>query len=244
MIQQNFRGFEPEALIFLREVRQTNSKAWYEANKPEYQRLLLRPFQDLVADLSGPMLEIDPELITKPAVDKTISRIYRDTRFSKDKLLYRDAIWLSFKRPCLDWKEAPTYFFEITPQWYRYGMGFYNTPKGFMDKFRELLIRQPEPFLEALAPVQAAKIFSAEGERYKKPSKLECSPEVREWLQFKNFFFTTGQLEIDARLFETSLVERLLAGFQNLAPVYHYLWEIKQLVEQENQAGEAGITGD
>lgn len=235
MTQQNFQGFEPEALTFLQEIRQNNSKAWYEAHKPEYQRLLLRPFQDLVADLSGPVLEIDPELITKPAVDKTISRIYRDTRFSKDKLLYRDSIWLSFKRPSIDWKEAPTYFFEVTPQWYRYGMGFYNTPKGFMDKFRELLVGQPETFLNVIEPVQNAKIFTVEGERYKKPSKLESIPEVREWLQFKNFFFTSHH-EIDGRLFETGLVERLVTGFQNLAPVYHYFWEIKRRVDRENQA--------
>lgn len=131
MKEYQFKGFSPEALHFLIDIRTNNSKAWYEEHKPDYRQLLLIPFQNLVSDLSGSMLNIDPQFITTPAVDKTISRIYRDTRFSKDKSLYRDSMWLTFKRPITDWKEVPAYFFEITPQNYRYGMGFYIAPKGF-----------------------------------------------------------------------------------------------------------------
>ena len=103
-----FEGFTPDAIEFLREIRNNNNnKPWFEANKPRYQDSLLKPFQALVNDLGGLMFAIDPHLITTPAVGKTISRIYRDIRFSKDKSLYRYNMWLAFKRPSLDWKEAP-----------------------------------------------------------------------------------------------------------------------------------------
>jgi uncharacterized protein (DUF2461 family) len=52
-----FTGFVPEALEFLRDIRFHNSKTWYESHKPEHRRLLLEPFQKLVADLSGVMKE-------------------------------------------------------------------------------------------------------------------------------------------------------------------------------------------
>ncbi|HYH02757.1 MAG TPA: DUF2461 domain-containing protein [Bacillota bacterium] len=234
-MEQNFTGFSPEALVFLQEIRLYNSKTWYTEHKPEYRRLLLQPFQSLVADLSETMLEIDPALITQPAVDKTISRIYRDTRFSKDKSLYRDSMWLNFKRPGSDWKEAPTYFFEVTPNWYRYGMGFYITPKGYMDKFRELLLTHSDRFLQIMASVRESGLFEVEGDCYKRLPQLDVDPEVREWLRYKNFFFSSHH-PIDDQLFEASLVERIRTGFKILAPVYNYLWEIKLQVEAENKA--------
>jgi uncharacterized protein (TIGR02453 family) len=231
-----FAGFAPEALEFLRDIRFHNSKTWYESHKPEYRRLLLEPFQKLVADLSGAMLEIDPELITVPAVDKTISRIYRDTRFSKDKSLYRDSIWLTFKRPSPDWKEAPVYFFEVTPESYRYGMGFYTASKPFMDRFRALLEAKPEVFLAAIRPLQSRSVFVVEGERYKKIPKYNVPEEAREWLEYKSFYLVSNH-RTDERLFQPDLVNCLTKGFRQLAPLYRYLWEIKYLVDAEGKNG-------
>lgn len=98
----------------------------FEANKYDYQEYLLKPFKQLVNDLGCFMLSIDPLLETTPAVDKTISRIYRDTRFSKDKTPYKSSMWFSFRRPGRDSKEDPVYFFEISGDRYCYGMGFFS----------------------------------------------------------------------------------------------------------------------
>jgi uncharacterized protein (TIGR02453 family) len=225
-----FTGLSPAALDFLRDIRFHNSKAWYESHKSEYRQLLLEPFQKLVADLSGVMLEIDPEFITVPAVDKTISRIYRDTRFSKDKSLYRDLIWLTFKRLSLDWKEAPAYFFEVTPENYRYGMGFYTAPKPFMDKFRELLEKKPEEFLTVIRTVTNGSIFTVEGDRYKKVPKLAVPVQLREWAGYKSFYLTSNH-PADALLFQPDLVDCLIKGFRQLAPLYRCLWGIKYAVD-------------
>jgi len=121
-----FQGFSPKTLTFLQEVHRNNSKTWFEQNRDTYVRYVLDPLQALVTDLSEGMLSIDPLLETRPAVNKTISRIHRDTRFSKDKSLYRDCMWITFKRPSKEWKDAPAFFFELKPDGYRFGMGYYS----------------------------------------------------------------------------------------------------------------------
>lgn len=90
---RSFRGFTEETIRFLHDVREQNSKEWFERNRPVYERELLEPMRDLVADLSDTMLFIDPELKTRPAVGKTISRIHRDTRFSR-------VLVLAARSPC------------------------------------------------------------------------------------------------------------------------------------------------
>ena len=223
--QYQFKGFTLEAIQFLRDIRFYNSRSWYEEHKPDYRRLLLTPFQNLVGDLSGFMLSIDPQFITTPAVDKTISRIYRDTRFSKDKSLYRDSIWFTFKRPAMDWKEVPVYFFELTPEAYRYGMGFYSAPKQYMDKFRERIKAKPEQFLEVVSFLDRSNSFVVEGERYKKNHGGDLPDQLRDWVQYKSFCIISNH-QIDRVLFSEKLVAELMTGFGILAPLYDYLWEM------------------
>jgi uncharacterized protein (TIGR02453 family) len=233
-MEQQFNGFSTEALQFLFETKINNNKAWYEANKKIYQEILLAPFQDLVSDLSSFMLTIDPNFITIPAVDKTISRIYRDTRFSKDKSLYRDSMWLTFKRRSEDWKEAPAYYFEITPDSYRYGMGIYNAPKPIMDKFRQQIDEKPAEFLKVISFYKQNQIFTLEVEKYKKILAPDKPAEIQEWYQCKSFHLTTKK-PINELLFSKRLVPELISGFGLLAPLYNYLWEVKRLVDAEGK---------
>lgn len=60
-------------------------------------------------------------------------------------------MWLTFKRPSKDWKDAPVYFFELGPDMLRYGLGYYSANKPTMDLFRHTLQRQPQQFLAAAA---------------------------------------------------------------------------------------------
>jgi uncharacterized protein (TIGR02453 family) len=178
------------------------------------------------------MLTIDPRLIITPAVNKTISRIYRDTRFSRDKSLFRSSMWLTFKRSSLDWKEAPAFFFEITPEGCQYGMGFYSASKAVMDRFREKIARNPEAFLKVIA-FYAEKVFILDGEKYKRITLPNLPEPILEWYPYKSFYLSCRRA-IDDRLFQKELINDLGAGFSMLAPLYQYLGEIKQEVEAES----------
>ncbi len=89
-----FTGFRPEAIDFLAELTQNNDRAWFQPRKAEYERLLKAPMEALVAALAdrfaarGIPLEADPK--------GAVSRIYRDTRFAKDKSPYKTNIYASF----------------------------------------------------------------------------------------------------------------------------------------------------
>ena len=220
-----FNGFTEATLQFLIEIKENNSKTWYEEHKSQYQAQVLQPMQALVAELGRFMLEIDPLFEITPAVDKTISRIYRDTRFSKDKSLYRDNIWLTFKRPSKSWLEAPSFYFEIFPNYYRYGMGFYTASKATMDRFRAMIDENPEHFLNVISFYQTG-CFALEGESYKKLLTQKHPQEILSWYQRKTFYLACNR-DIDAKLFCRELIDELKEGFHMLVPLYNYLWDAK-----------------
>lgn len=224
-------GFSEATIGFLWKLRLNNNPPWFEAHKHDYQQYLLDPMKSLVAELAGPMSNLDPLLEVTPAVNKTISRIYRDIRFSKDKSPYRDRIWITFKRRIKDWQDTPAYFFEITPEFYRFGMGFYQASKATMDFFRSTLLEKPDyfrtkvSFLNDPAPNME---FKVEGERYKRISMPNISEELQEWFRLKSFFIVCKR-PIDERLFQRELVTDLINGFTLLEPLYKYLWRTKEL---------------
>lgn len=145
-----FTGFTQQGLTFLQQIAQNNTKEWFEEHRDIYEQYLLLPMRKLVTDLGTDMMAIDELFEIRPAIGKTISRMNRDTRFSHDKSLYRSNIWLTFKRSRKNWTDAPTYFFEFGPDWWRYGLGYYSASRATMDLFRQQLIVLLQIFLRLL----------------------------------------------------------------------------------------------
>lgn len=225
-ITQSFSGFSPESLQFLIDLRSKNSKTWFEENRTRYNNLLLNPFRMLVSGLSPLMLAIDENFETKPAINKTISKIFRDTRFSNDKSLFRSEMWLVFKRPGKEWQDAPGFFFELTPASWRYGMGYYLASRNTMDALRDFINESPEQFLHHIAFFTNQQTFTLEGEKYKRPLPCQHSNEIREWYQRRNFFLVANR-EISKTLFSAELVTELSEGFQMVGPLYQFLRGLK-----------------
>jgi uncharacterized protein (TIGR02453 family) len=168
-----FSGFSPQTFQFLKDLKANNTRDWFNSHRDLFTDVLQIPFQQLVVALFPVMLEIDPKFEFKEP-KKMISRIYRDIRFSKDKSPYRPNMWLSFHRSTKDWKEDPTFFFEIMHDHYRYGMGFSNPNKSFWNNLRERIESNPQEIVQMnllLAPHSAFNSSSITKE-FKEVSKI------------------------------------------------------------------------
>ncbi len=221
-----FTGFSQETLNFLFQIRINNYRSWFEENKNRYQQFVQLPMQQLVDSLGDYWAGLDP--LVDANSKKCISRIYRDIRFSKDKTPYRDHLWCTFKRPAINWQDAPAYYFEISPEGYSYGMGMYMASKDTMDRFRAFIETQPLVFKELIQTYEQQTVFKLEGERYKRVLKPELNLDetLRSWYQLKSFYFVCNK-GIEKNLFSEQLLEELKKGFDLLAPFYHELFRFK-----------------
>lgn len=222
----SFQGFTPTGLDFLRQIVSENNKEWFEAHRDIYNRHLLSPFRALVENLAPAMLAMDDQFETRPAIGKTLSRMYRDTRFSHDKSLYRNRMWLSFKRHSKEWTDAPVFFFEIAPDYFHYGLGYYAASKATMDRFRHLMKRQPAEFAKAAAGCAAP--YELVGESYKRPLIKEQDPALANWYNRKTFAVMATGTEMES-LFSPQLATRLQQDFRRLQPLYDFLLQVEIL---------------
>ena len=89
-----FRGFDPAAIEFMAELAANNDRAWFQPRKADFERLVKEPIEALVAELAERLDARDIPLHADPK--RSIFRIYRDTRFSKDKSPYKTHLGASF----------------------------------------------------------------------------------------------------------------------------------------------------
>lgn len=221
-----FEGFSPESLTFLNDVRVNNSKEWFESHRNDYNKYLLKTFQNLVIDLSEEMLSIDDLIDVAPVINKTISRIFRDIRFSKDKSLYKNTMFLTFKRGKKEWRDAPAFFFEISPQSYRYGMGYYSASKESMNVFRKMIDENQKSFEKAISFFDKQNVFTIEGEEYKRILDSTKPTNINKWYNRKSIHLVHNNVEVE-RLFTKDILKDLTTAFTMLKPIYDYLCSVE-----------------
>ena len=221
-----FSGFSPQTLGFLKDLKANNNRIWFAEHRSEYLKYLANPLKDLTSSLLPMILELDPEIITAP--NRHISRINRDTRYSKDKSPYWTNPWVAFRRPLENWFRAPTWFFEVHETGYSYGMNVYKPYSTTMRRFREKIDDDPDRFLHVTAFLKRSRSFRLETVKYKRAFPCPHSKTIEPWYRSKDIEVVCRR-KIDRLLFSPKLVDTMLDGFVQMKPLYDYLWSVTVL---------------
>lgn len=211
--------FTQRTLDFLYFNHKYNSKAWYQEHKADYQEYCVKPFAELVTALTPTMLSIDDKFIVDPKVDKTISRIYKDMRYSSDGYLYREKMWFVFLRDKKLYNGLPGYFFEISPYGFTYGCGYYQADGQSIKNFRQMILDGSSEYKKALACYKAQSVFKIYGDDLKISKYPERTQEEQMWLNKKNIGLEARSQNIDL-LFGVNLAETLAEQFLSIKPFY------------------------
>src|SRR3954453_12189156 len=94
-VETRFRGFSQDAIQFLADLAENNDRAWFQPRKADYERLLKQPLEELCVALDAEFRARGLPLRADPG--RSPFRIYRDTRFSKDKSPYKTHVAASFR---------------------------------------------------------------------------------------------------------------------------------------------------
>lgn len=212
-----FEGFSGRTVDFLWGIRFNNERDWFEANKRSYLNDLQRPMKALAQDV------YDTVRKASPGRDLTcrVSRIYRDARRLRGRGPYKDGLWFTLERSKENWTQEPVFWFELKPEGYTYGMGFYAAPPLTMAKLRARIDRDPKPMEKLVRDFQKQSVFTLDGENYRRP-KGNPSPLLAPWYQKKSFSLLCTRTQ-DELLFRRELLDHVSEGFSFLMPYYDYI---------------------
>jgi uncharacterized protein (TIGR02453 family) len=123
MATPGFPGFPPEAMEFFRALKKNNKREWFQKRKHIYEEKVLAPMVDLVTAFNRRLVRFAPEYVNEPR--RAIYRIYRDTRFSKDKTPYKTHIAAVFPHQGLGKHNCGGFYFGIDPDELEVAGGLY-----------------------------------------------------------------------------------------------------------------------
>jgi uncharacterized protein (TIGR02453 family) len=211
-----FRGFNQDTIDFMWNIRFNNEKTWFEDHKNEYLRDFYNPMKLLAAQVFEHVAGED----NKRGFIFKVSRIYRDARRLHGNGLYKDCLWFSIERPSKQWTSSPAFWFELSPEGWSYGLGYYQAKPETMARFRSRIDNNPKVFAKLIAPLAKQLEFTLEGPDYVR-KKEAPSVKVAPWYNKKSFSLIHSQINGE-ELFSPGLPERLIEGFRFLLPFYDY----------------------
>jgi len=144
------RNFSPEFFEFLAELRDNNSREWFQNNKERYQTTVREPLLRFISDFSGPLHEISPYFVADPRpTGGSMFRIYRDVRFSKDKSPYKTHAAAQFRHRAGRDAHAPGFYLHLEPGACFAGVGMWKPEAKVARKIRDGIFEDPDGWKKA-----------------------------------------------------------------------------------------------
>jgi uncharacterized protein (TIGR02453 family) len=162
--------FHPDALKFLRNLARHNDREWFTPRKAEFEALLREPMLAIVRRITDAMLEFAPNHV-RPA-EKSLFRIYRDTRFSNDKRPYKTHVAAWWSHQGLEKTSGAGYYFHVSAKEVIVAAGAYMPEKEQLAAIRHWLLDNHAEFRKLLARPAVRKAFTEfEGDALTRPPK-------------------------------------------------------------------------
>lgn len=215
-----FQGFSQGTVDFLWGIRFNNERSWFLAHKEEFLTLVDVPLKELAVQVGQQMKEEFPEL----GLELKVSRIYRDARRLYGRGPYKDHMWFGIRRPHEPGMSVPTFYFEIAPEYYSFGMGCYDPTPLTMAKLRARIDRDPKPLEKLARALNKREDFRLDGQEYKRP-KGDPGPLLYPWYNRKQIGLSSDH-NCEGLMFRPELADQVMEGFRFLVPYYCYLRDL------------------
>ena len=213
---------EKSSLKFLKDLSKNNNRDWFAANKSRYD-VMYENMQDFASALQSEMMKHD-KIEERPA-KKTLYRIYRDVRFSKDKSPYKSHMGGSLRRDTA-WLRGG-YYFAIQPGGESMmGAGFWNPNKEDLKLIREQISADPQPLRKVLKSKKFKDHFGQlQGTKLKTcPKGFSKEDPALDLLQYKQYVAYNNYK--DTEVTDKGFLKQLVKDFRAIRPFFDYMSEI------------------
>ncbi len=216
-----FTGFDPKALAFFGKLAKNNDRDWFKAHKSEYDTHLKDPMLQLLGVMNTKLARFAPDHVTEPK--KAIYRIYRDTRFSKNKIPLKVNISAMFGHHLLPKNLCAGYYFHISATEVAIGVGLYGVEPDQLKIVRQAIANDPATFKKLVADKKVtSKMGILQGDALTRvPKGFDAEHPAAAYLKMKQFYFFR---EVDPTIaLSGKIVAEVANSFERCAPFAAYL---------------------
>ena len=172
MSEEHFEHFDPDLFAFLGDLKANNNREWFNEHKARYEASMREPALAFIRAM-GPMLwSISPHFL---ASDKrsggSLMRIYRDTRFSKEKRPYKLNLGVQFRHEMGKDVHTPGFYFHIDAEEIFLGVGVWRPDGDAIKKIRARIDSERDAWRSVIEDEAFTRVFRLGGESLKRPPR-------------------------------------------------------------------------
>ena len=219
------RHFNKDFFDFLKELKQNNTREWFQANKERYRSVVQEPLLRFISDFSEPLYRISPEFVADPRPSGgSMFRIYRDVRFAKDKSPYKTHASAQFRHRAGRDAHAPGFYLHLEPGNVFVGAGSWHPGREALESIRGAIAEDPNQWRSVLEDSRFSKRHKLVGESLKRPPRgFDSEHPAIEELKRKDFISIENFSQTKAC--SAGFIDMVAESFTVAAPLVKFLTE-------------------
>lgn len=167
-----FAGFEPSLFQFLDELADHNERPWFQANQARYERDVLEPSLAFIRAFGPHLQKISPYFVASDRrVGGSLMRVYRDTRFGRDKTPYKTNVGIQFRHEFGRDVHAPGFYVHLAPGECFLALGTWRPDREALALIRQAIVEHPDRWKRARDQRLFRARFQLDGDRLKTPPR-------------------------------------------------------------------------
>jgi uncharacterized protein (TIGR02453 family) len=215
--------FSPALFKFLRELAAHNKREWFQANKARYQEVLQQPALTFISDFAPHLAKLSKHFVADPRpVGGSLFRIYRDTRFSKDKSPYKTNTGIHFRHEAGKDAHAPGFYLHLEPGQCFVGVGLWHPDTATARQIRTAIVDQSAAWKRAVRGKGFTAALALAGDSLKRPpAGFDKTHPLVEDLKRKDF---TAMVKVSQQaIVSPDLMKQVAKTFKAGAPLMRFL---------------------
>jgi len=172
MATSTAHAFSRETMQFLTELAANNERPWFGVNKSRYEHHVLDRALAFIENMDPRLERISDHFVAVPKRSGgSLMRVYRDTRYSRDKSPYKTNIGIQFRHERGKDVHAPGFYVHIEPGQCFLGAGIWRPESKVLAAIRTRIVEQPKLWQRVVGNKRFREHFEFGGQRLKRPPR-------------------------------------------------------------------------
>ena len=172
-----FSGFPPGFFKLYKELVKNNERDWFNANKDRYLDDVVAPSLEFISAIEPKLKKVSPHFLAIAKRSRgSLMRIYRDTRFSKNKQPYKTNLGINFRHEMGKDVHAPGFYFHYSPKESFFGGGMWRPDRDPLKQIRTTIVDYDARWKRVKSNKKFKEVFELSGESLKRPPR-DFDPE-------------------------------------------------------------------
>jgi uncharacterized protein (TIGR02453 family) len=219
----DFSGFPQDLFDFFEDLKLNNNRAWFNDNKARYYDSVVNPVSEFVVCMGPRLKQISRHYKADPRPHGgAMFRIYRDTRFSKDKTPYKTHAAVQFRHEAGRDAHAPGYYLHLAGDGLFFGGGIWTPPSPKLNKIRDFIADNARSWSRISNAKKVKDVGGIKGDGLKRPPRGFDAEHVHIDDLKRKSFFVMSEAEPSAAL-RPDFVDVVSEAFKRATPLNRFI---------------------